>query len=273
MRNILITGCSSGIGLETAKMLRKEGIKVYASARKDEDVKMLENLGFKTFLIDVRNPEQISFALKSIYEEDGKIDAVFNNAGYGQPGAVEDIKVSVLKEQFETNVFGMHEITCQVLPYMREQGYGKIIQHSSVLGIIALKFRGAYNASKYAIEGLADTLRLELANTNITISTINTGPVTSKFRDNAVKKFQENIDQENSAFKNEYKTQLNVRLNNKKDNTPFNLPASAVGEKILKIMNTNRPKPRYYVTKATYILGFAKRVLSTQLLDKILKKI
>lgn len=273
MRNILITGCSSGIGLETAKILKKEGIKVYASARKEEDVKMLENLGLKAFLLDVRESTHIKMALETIYSEDGKIDAVFNNAGYGQPGAIEDLSVSVLKEQFETNVFGLHEVTRQVLPYMRKQGYGKIIQHSSVLGIISLKFRGAYNASKYAIEGLADTLRLELYNTKIFISTINTGPVTSKFRQNAVKKFQENIDQENSAFKKMYETQLNERLNNEKDNTPFNLPASSVANIILKIMNTDKPKPRYYVTKATYLLGFLKRVLSTDLLDKILKKI
>jgi len=273
MRNILITGCSSGIGLETAKILKKEGIKVYASARKEEDVKMLQDLGLNTFLLDVTNPAQIKEALDQILKNDAKIDAVFNNAGFGQPGALEDITVPVLKEQFETNVFGLHELTRQVLPIMRAQGYGKIIQHSSVLGIISLRFRGAYNASKYAIEGLADTLRLELANTKIFVSTINTGPVTSKFRDNAVKKFQKNVDQENSAFKNEYKNELNARLENDKDDTPFNLPASSVANVILKIMNTDKPKPRYYVTKATYILGFLKRILSTSLLDSILKKI
>ena len=273
MRNILITGCSSGIGLETAKILKKEGFKVYASARNQDDVQMLKELGFETFLLDVTNPQNIKDTLETIVKKDAKIDAVFNNAGYGQPGAVEDITLPVLKEQFETNVFGLHEVTRQVLPYMRKQGYGKIIQHSSVLGIISLRFRGAYNASKYAIEGLADTLRLELANTKIFVSTINTGPVTSKFRDNAVKKFQENVDQENSAFKKEYDTELNARLENDKDTTPFNLPASSVAEVILKIMNTDKPKPRYYVTKATHILGFFKRILSTSLLDSILKKI
>ncbi len=273
MKNILITGCSSGIGLQTAITLNENSIKVYASARKEEDVKKLKDMGFETFLLDVTNKQHIANALESIIKNDKSLDAVFNNAGYGQPGAVEDVKVDVLREQFETNVFGMHELTCQVLPIFRKQGYGKIIQHSSVLGIISLRFRGAYNASKYAIEGLADTLRLELANTNIYVSTINTGPVSSKFRDNAVKKFQENIDQENSAFKKEYKTQLGERLNSDKDNTPFNLPASSVANIILKIMNTEKPKPRYYVTKATYILGFLKRVLSTSLLDSILKKI
>ncbi len=273
MQNILITGCSTGIGLQTAKTLKKNGIKVYASARKEEDVQMLKELGFNTFLLDVTNPTHISDALEQIIKNDAKIDAVFNNAGFGQPGALEDIKTDVLREQFETNVFGLHELTRQVLPYMREQGYGKIIQHSSVLGIISLKFRGAYNASKYAIEGLADTLRLELADTKIFISTINTGPVTSKFRDNAVKKFQQNVDQENSAYKKEYDTQLNARLESKKDDTPFNLPATSVADVIQNIMNTDNPKPRYYITKATYILGFFKRVLSTSLLDKILQKI
>ncbi|MGB6328787.1 MAG: SDR family NAD(P)-dependent oxidoreductase [Halarcobacter sp.] len=273
MQNILITGCSSGIGLESAKTLKQNGIKVYASARKEEDVEMLKKLGFDTFLLDIRNKEQIAKALEQIIKNDNKIDAVFNNAGYGQPGALEDISVDALKEQFETNVFGLHEVTRQVLPYMRAQAYGKIIQHSSVLGIISLRFRGAYNASKYAIEGLADTLRLELADTNISISTINTGPVTSKFRENAVAKFKENVNQENSFYKKEYDKQLNASLEDQKDKTPFNLPASSVANVILKIMNTNKPKPRYYVTKATYILGFLKRILSTSLLDKILKRI
>jgi short-subunit dehydrogenase len=273
MQNILITGCSSGIGLQTAKTLKENGIKVYASARKLQDVQMLRDLGFETFLLDVTNKEDIKTALETIIQNDKKIDAVFNNAGYGQPGAVEDIKLEVLKEQFETNVFGMHELTCQVLPYMRAQGYGKIIQHSSVLGIISLKFRGAYNSSKYAIEGLNDTLRQELMGTNIYVSTINTGPVTSKFRENALNKFKENIDINSSAFKTIYENELKSRLENDKDDTPFNLPATSVANKVLKIMNTPKPKPRYYVTTATYLLGFFKRVLSTSLMDKLLNKI
>ncbi|WP_044418282.1 SDR family NAD(P)-dependent oxidoreductase [Halarcobacter anaerophilus] len=273
MKNILITGCSSGIGLETAKILKNNGIKVYASARKQKDVEMLKELGFETFLLDVTKPQHITTALEQIIKNDNKIDAVFNNAGFGQPGAVEDISVDILKEEFETNFFGMHELTRQVLPFMRKQGYGKIIQHSSILGIISLKFRGAYNASKYAIEGLADTLRQELSNTNISVSTINTGPVTSKFRENALNNFRKNVDIENSAFSKTYKNELKQRLENDKDDTPFNLPPSSVANVVLKIINTQKPKPRYYVTKATYILGFAKRVLSTSLLDKILNRI
>jgi short-subunit dehydrogenase len=273
MQNILITGCSTGIGLETALVLQKNGYKVYASARKEKDVAYLKSQNLEAFLLDVRKSEQISNALDTIIQNDGKLDAVFNNAGYGQPGAIEDISVEVLKEQFETNVFGLHAVTIQAMEIFRKQGYGKIIQHSSVLGIISLKFRGAYNASKYAIEGLADTMRQELMDTNIFVSLINTGPVTSQFRANALKNFNKNVNVEDSHFTDVYKNQLKERLESNKDDTPFTLPANSVAMVILKIMKSSNPKPRYYVTKATHLLGFFKRILSTSLLDKLLNKI
>ncbi len=273
MQNILITGCSSGIGLETALILKKNGIKVYASARKDKDVEMLKDLGFETFKIDVRNKDEIKYALETILKNDLKLDAVFNNAGFGQPGAVEDLSVKVLKKQFNTNFFGLHEVTIQTMKIFRAQGYGKIIQHSSVLGIISLKFRGAYNASKYAIEGINDTLRQEVLGSQIYISTINTGPVTSKFRENALKKFNKNITVEGSFWEETYKKELKARLETTEDKAPFNLPASSVANTVLKIMNTKKPKPRYYVTTATHLLGFFKRILTTSLLDKLLNKI
>ncbi|MGD9625002.1 MAG: SDR family NAD(P)-dependent oxidoreductase [Arcobacter sp.] len=273
MQNILITGCSSGIGLETALILKRNGIKVYASARKDKDVEMLKDLGFETFKIDVRNKDEIKYALETILKNDLKLDAVFNNAGFGQPGAVEDLSVKVLKKQFNTNFFGLHEVTIQAMKIFRAQGYGKIIQHSSVLGIISLKFRGAYNASKYAIEGINDTLRQEVLGSQIYISTINTGPVTSKFRENALKKFNKNITVEGSFWEETYKKELKARLETTEDKAPFNLPASSVANTVLKIMNTKKPKPRYYVTTATHLLGFFKRILTTSLLDKLLNKI
>jgi short-subunit dehydrogenase len=273
MANILITGCSSGIGLETAKLLKDNDIKVYATARNKEDVLMLQDLGFIAYKLDITNDLEIAEVLEKILKLDKTLDAVFNNAGFGQPGAVEDLSTEVLKEQFETNFFGTHEMTIQTMRIFREQGYGKIIQHSSVLGLISLKFRGAYNASKYAIEGINDTLRQELIDTNISISTINTGPVTSKFRENALKMFNKNINTKDSYFRNIYAQELKARLENIKDDTPFNLPASSVAKVVLKIMNSKNPKPRYYVTIATYLLGFAKRVLSTKQLDKLLNKI
>ncbi len=273
MQNIVITGCSSGIGLETALILKRNGIKVYASARKDKDVEMLKDLGFETFKIDVRNKDEIKYALETILKNDLKLDAVFNNAGFGQPGAVEDLSVKVLKKQFNTNFFGLHEVTIQAMKIFRAQGYGKIIQHSSVLGIISLKFRGAYNASKYAIEGINDTLRQEVLGSQIYISTINTGPVTSKFRENALKKFNKNITVEGSFWEETYKKELKARLETTEDKAPFNLPASSVANTVLKIMNTKKPKPRYYVTTATHLLGFFKRILPTSILDKLLNKI
>lgn len=274
MENILITGCSTGIGFETAKVLKNHGFKVYATAREEKDVEILKKLGFISYKLDITKPENIKEILDKIIKEDGKLSAVFNNAGYGQPGAVEDVKTEVLKEQFETNLFGLHEMTIQTMKIFRKQGFGKIIQHSSVLGIISLKFRGAYNSSKYAIEGLTDTLRQELIGSNISVSLINTGPVTSKFRENALKMFNKNIIIEDSFFESTYKNEVKKRLESTDDTkAPFNLPATSVANVVLKIMNSKKPKPRYYVTKATHILGFAKRVLSTNLLDKLLNRV
>ena len=269
MTNIVITGCSTGIGLETALYLKERMIKVYPTARKKEDVQKLKELGFKNAMyLDVTDYESIANVIEKVLELDGKIDVWFNNAGYGQMGAVEDVPTEFLKEQFETNVFGLHEATRQVLKVMRKQGYGKIIQHSSVLGIVALPFRGIYNSSKYAIEGLTDTLRLELQNTEIYPVLLNTGPIESDFRKNAIKTLDK-LDLENVYHKQKY---LDAKAGKSKK-VPFSLPASAVASKVHQIILTPKPQPRYYITKATYLLGYAKRVLSTSLLDKLLLKI
>ena len=270
MKSVLITGCSTGIGYETAIYLKSKGYQVFATARQEKDVKQLKKLGFNSFLFDVTSSSNIQNILEQILQiTNGTLDIVFNNAGYGQPGAVEDLRTDILKEQFETNLFGLHEVTFQVLQIMKAQGYGKIIQHSSVLGLVSLKFRGAYNASKYALEGLTDTLRLELLDTNIDVTLLNTGPVTSDFRKNAIIKLNQNIDIENSRFKKSYLKSIDA----KKSDVPFNLEAIEVAKVVEKIIVSKKVKPRYYITKATYILGFCKRILSTNLLDKILKRI
>jgi len=270
MTNIVITGCSTGIGLETAKYLQDKFVKVYPTARYKKDVEMLKSLGFEDAMqLDVTKPVQITEVIQRVMQKEGKIDVWFNNAGYGQAGAVEDITTQTLREQFETNVFGLHECTRQVIPVMREQGYGKIIQHSSVLGLVSLFGRGAYNASKYAIEGLTDTLRLELLDTDISVSLLNTGPITSNFRITAMKKLQENVDVENSVFKENYLT----NLEGKHQKVPFNEEATSVASVVHKIILSKHPKPRYYITKATYLLGYIKRIVSTRLLDKLLIKL
>ena len=270
MTNIIITGCSTGIGLATAKYLKDKFVKVYPTARYQKDVDMLKSLGFEHAMqLDITKHHQITEVIEAVIAIDSKIDVWFNNAGFGQAGAVEDISTKILKEQFETNVFGLHECTRQVIPVMREQGYGKMIQHSSVLGLISLFGRGAYNASKYAIEGLADTLRLELKDTDIHVSLLNTGPITSDFRKTAMKKLQKNVDIEHSVFKEKY--HANLEGNHKK--VPFNEEATSVAEVVHKILLSKNPKPRYYITKATYLLGYIKRLVSTRVLDMLLGKI
>ena len=270
MTNIVITGCSTGIGLETAQYLKDKFVKVYPTARDPKDVEMLKTLGFEDAMqLDVRKADEITTVIQTVLEKEGSIDIWFNNAGFGQPGAIEDISTEVLREQFETNVFGLHECTRQIIPVMREQGYGKIIQHSSVLGITSLFGRGAYNASKYAVEGLNDTLRLELKDTNIYPVLLNTGPITSHFRVNAMEKLRHNVDIEHSIFSKKYQKSLTAD----KSKVPFNEEAVAVAKVVHKIVLSEKPKPRYYITKATYLLGYFKRVLSTSLLDRLLLKI
>ena len=270
LTNIVITGCSTGIGLETAHYLKEHSIKVYPTARKKEDVAKLKALGFEdAMLLDVRNEAQIAQVIQHVLDKEHKIDIWFNNAGFGQAGMMEDITTTALREQFETNVIGLHACTRAILPIMQEQGYGKIIQHSSVLGLVSLAGRGAYNASKYAIEGLTDTLRLELEGTEIYPVLLNTGPITSDFRKNAMQKLKEHVDIEHSRFKQKYLQSLSAD----KSKVPFNEEADAVAKVVHQIIMAKRPKPRYYITKATYLLGYLKRVLSTTLLDKILLKI
>lgn len=274
-RSILITGCSrGGIGYATACALKERGYRVFATARQKEELEHLREQGFESFYLDVTDTSSIETALEEILRlTNGRLDALFNNAGYGQPGALEDIPLQALREQFETNVFGLHELTRKVIPVMRRQGHGRILQHSSVLGLISLRFRGAYNASKYAIEGLCDTLRLELMGENIYVSTLNTGPVRSKFRENATKKFLEYVDMEHSVHRSEYETEVLKRQTKKEGDDMFTRDADVVVSRVICALESPKPKPRYYITSATYLLGAFKRLLSTSLLDRLLRRI
>lgn len=274
MKTILITGCSSGIGYETALLFHQNGYKVFAIVRDKISYEQLKTRSIEPFLADVRDYKRIDQIFAAIETRTVSLDIVFNNAGYGQPGALEDIKIDILKEQFDTNFFALHYVTQKAVALMRKnKNQGKIIQHGSVLGLISLRFRGAYNASKYAVEGLCDTLRLELKNTNIKVITLNTGPVISEFRNNAFKMFDKNIDKMHTHYKKEYENELAQRFNKNEKNTPFTLNASQAAQIIYKIAQKKNPKPRYYITKATYILSFFKRILPTSWLDNILFRI
>lgn len=271
-KSILITGCSSGIGLFTAQQLHKRGYQVFASARKTDDVTRLKQLGLNSLQLDLDDSVSIKNALiKILNQTNGELYALFNNGAYGLAGAVEDLSREALRAQFETNLFGTVELTNLILPVMRKQGYGRIIQNSSVLGFAAMPYRGAYNASKFALEGISDTLRQELTGSNIHISIIEPGPIISEFRKNAFKAFEKNIDLDKSCHKAQYKS-LVERLQKEGAAAPFTLGPEAVSEKVIHALEAKRPNARYYVTKPTYIMGFLKRILSTAMMDKFLIK-
>lgn len=272
MKNVLITGCSSGIGLCAAQILHQKGYRVLATVRQAKDARLLEAEGIRWMLLDLTSSDSIQTAFDFACQYfDRRIDVLFNNAAYGQPGAVEDLRRDVLREQFETNVFGTQELTNLVIANMRQSGSGRIIYNSSVLGLISLAYRGAYNASKYAIEGLADTLRLELRDTDIHISLIEPGPITSAFRANAFAKYQQHIDKSTSAHRETYEA-MERRLTKKGAAVPFTLGPEAVVDKLIHAMNSSRPKAHYYVTFPTYLFAILKRLLPQRGLDWVLAK-
>jgi NAD(P)-dependent dehydrogenase (short-subunit alcohol dehydrogenase family) len=269
---ILITGCSSGIGRCLAEGLRARGYRVFASVRQEKDMAALAALGLETLPLDLASSESIQRAVDEVLTRTGgKLLALINNGAYGQPGAVEDLSRAVLREQFETNLFGTHELTCRLLPVFRAQGAGRIIQISSVLGLVSLAYRGAYTASKYALEGLSDTLRLELTGSGIQVVLIEPGPIESRFRQNAHAAFKANIDREHSAHR-EYYINVERRLAGSK-NQPFTLPPEAVLKKVIRALEAKYPKPRYFVTFPTILFAVLRRLLPARWLDRILRAV
>lgn len=269
-KSILITGCSSGIGLCVARGLKENGWRVFATARKQNDVTELREQGLESLLLDLNDSLSIKTAVsKVLFETEGKLDALFNNGGFGLPGAVEDLTRDAMRAQFETNVFGWIELTNHVLPVMRKQGHGRIIMNSSVLGFAAMPYRGAYNASKFAIEGFSDTLRQELHGTNIQISLIEPGPILSQFRSNSYAAFKKFINNDTSIHKQQYDAML-LRLNKEGAAAPFTLGPEAVLNKVIHALESPRPAIRYYVTVPTYLFGYLKRFLPYRVMDMIL---
>ena len=270
MKSVLITGCSTGIGLCLALGLQKKGYRVFPTARTDEDLKMLQDLGFEALLLDLSSSDSIKALVFKVYEKTNTLYALINNGAYGQAGALEDISREVLDKQFQSNVFGWHELTNLVLPKMRDSNSGRVLYISSVLGFVAMPFRGPYVASKFAIEGLVSTLRLELSNTNIKLSVIQPGPIESKFRQNAYKAFKENVDTSNSHFLKQYQSMIN-RLKSGK-NVKFTLPPEAVLKCAIHALESNYPKNYYRVTFPTKLFAFLGSILPSKLMDNILNK-
>lgn len=270
---ILITGCSKGIGYACAHGLVKRGYQVIAAARRPADVERLAGEGLSSVRLDLDDPQSIAEAVaKTLELTDGRLYALFNNAAYGQPGAVEDLTRQALQAQLETNLLGTHDLTRRVIPIMRRQGEGRIVQNSSVLGLVALAYRGAYVASKFALEGLTDTLRMELRGTGIGVSLIEPGPVTSRFRENALAMYRAHIDAEHSPHREAYRA-METRLQHGGSPQPFTLPPEAVLKRLIQALESPRPRPRYYVTFPTHVLGGLRRVLSARALDRLMSRI
>jgi NAD(P)-dependent dehydrogenase (short-subunit alcohol dehydrogenase family) len=272
-RSILITGCSSGIGECVARGLHERGYRVFASVRNADDRAAFQQAGIDCLVLDYADSASIKSAVEQVLEQTGgHLYALFNNGAYGQPGACEDLSREAMRQQFETNVFGWMELTNLLLPVMRAQGYGRIIQNSSILGFTAMPMRGAYNASKFAIEGFSDTLRLELAGTDIHVSLVEPGPVTSRFRANAYRAFRQHIDVESSVHRERYMKMIR-RFETSGNVQPFTLPPEAVLKRVLHALESRRPRIRYPVTFPTYLFAWLKRLLSDRMLDRILRRV
>jgi len=268
-RSVLITGCSSGIGLASALAMKARGWRVFATARKPEDLARLkDDLGVESLYLDYTEPDSIAAAATHVLEAtDGALTALFNNGAYGQPGAVEDVTPDVLRAQFETNVIGWHDLTRRVIPAMRARGEGRIVFCSSVLGLIAAPYRGAYCASKFAVEALADALRMELGGSGLQVSLIEPGPIATRFVEHAIAAYRRNIDMEGSAHRGIYRTRLAKMEEG--GNQSFKLGPEVVAAKLVHALEAKRPKARYYVTFPTYAAAFLRRLLPTRALDAV----
>ncbi len=273
-RSILITGCSSGIGYDAAHTLQKRGWQVVATCRNPQDCTRLQDEGLFSIPLDYQDSDNIRRAADAALEfSGGRMDAVFNNGAYAIPGAVEDLSRNALRDIFETNLFGQIELSNMFLPIMRKQGHGRIVNNSSVLGFISTPYRGAYCATKAALESLTDSQRMEHRDSRIEFILIEPGPIPTKFRDNAALQFEKWIDWESSDRREFYESEVKRRLYAQPaDPSRFELPPSAVTEKLIHALESPRPKPRYMVTKATYGANIFKRFLPTRWLDVILSK-
>lgn len=269
MRTIIVTGASSGIGAYCARALKRDGWRVFATARRPEDMAALEADGVEAFYLDYAEPESIAALVEAVLARTGgTLDALYNNGAYAQAGAVEDLPVAALRAQFEANFFGWHDLTRRVVPVMRAQGHGRIVHCSSILGLVPAKFRGAYAASKHALEGLMLCLRAELAGSGVTVSLIEPGPVRSRIASNGLAHFQANIDYENSVHREEYRAQL-ARMKGGGTRSRFKLGPEAVYAALRHALEHSRPRPHYAVTLPARLGVLLKRLLPAGLFYRV----
>ena len=269
-RTILVTGCSSGIGRHSALRLAQDGWRVFATARTDADLAALEAEGLEALRLDYAKTDTIHAAMDTVLERtDGRLDALFNNGAYGQPGAVEDLTTDLLRAQFEANFFGWHELTRRAVPVMRARGAGRIVHCSSILGFVPYRWRGAYNASKHALEGLFLTQRMELMGSGIHMSLIEPGPIRSRFTENALRNLTGNIDLKGSVHAERYAAYL-ARLKDNGGPNRFRLEPEAVYAKLDHALNAPRPRAQYPVTIPSHFMAWARGIAPQWLMDRLL---
>ena len=272
-RSVLITGCSSGIGYDAAHGLRARGWRVFASCRQEADCARLRAEGFDSPRLDYADEASIADALAQVLAATGgRLDALYNNGAFACPGAAEDLPRQALREIFEVNLFGYHDLTRRVIPVMRAQGAGRIVNCSSVLGLVGMRWRAAYVSTKFALEGLTDVLRVEMRGTGIHVALIEPGPIPTRIRQNSIPHFERWIDWQNSARADEYRSLLGRLYDERTGPDPFELPCSAVTAKLVHALESPRPRPRYYVTRATHLMGLARRILPTAALDWLIAR-
>ncbi|GHE05065.1 short-chain dehydrogenase [Defluviimonas sp. 20V17] len=273
-KSILITGCSSGIGYDAAHGLKSRGWRVFATCRQKADCERLRSEGLESFPLDYASESSIATAVdEALSRTGGTLDALYNNGAFACPGAVEDLPRGALREIFEVNLFGLHDLSRRVIPVMRAQGHGRIVNCSSVLGLVPMKWRGAYVATKFALEGLTDTLRLEMRDTPIKVILIEPGPITSRIRANSIPHFERWIDWKSSARRAQYEASLLKRLYAAREAPDaFELPPGAVTAKLARALEAKNPRPRYYVTTPTYLMGALRRIGSSRFIDWVVAK-
>jgi short-subunit dehydrogenase len=270
-RSVLVTGCSSGIGLATAEMLRSKDWKVFPTARKPEDLDSLRLAGFEAIKLDVTSSESISTAVERVVvKNDGKLGAVVNNAGFGMPGAIQDLTRDAMRYQFEVNLFGLQELTNRLVPVFREQGYGRIVNISSVVGRLSLPFMGIYSASKFALEAVSDAQRVELSPDSISISLVEPGPIRTRFSTNCAGEGEDRLDTTGSKFGSAYRQYFEKRRNGGMSEDRFRLPPEAVAKKIVHALESPRPKIRYKVTLPAHLGDWAARFVPAGVLDRLM---
>ncbi|TIV70225.1 MAG: SDR family oxidoreductase [Mesorhizobium sp.] len=272
LRSIIVTGASSGIGAYCARALKAEGWRVFATARKPADIAALQADGIEAFYLDYREADSIAALVDAVLgRTGGTLAALFNNGAYAQPGAVEDLPVEALREQFEANFFGWHDLTRRVVPVMRRQGHGRLVHCSSILGLAPVRFRGAYSASKHAVEGLMLCMRQELEGSGIHAALIEPGPVTSKIASNGLTWFLKNIDIENSVHRADYQAQL-ARLQAGGSVSRLKPGPEVVHAALRHALLSQRPRPHYVVTVPARIGVVLKRILPASALYRVLAR-